>query len=90
MTAVLFNPAALTEVRRIRNLSKSELAVRAGKSRPYITQLEGQDRKAPSRKAVEDLARALEVEDPAVLYVEPSVEELLRELQIAHNREAAS
>jgi transcriptional regulator with XRE-family HTH domain len=86
---VIFNAAALTGVRKIRGLSKSELALRAGKSRPYITQLEGNDRN-PSRKAVDDLSRALEVEDSSVFYVEPTVEELLRELQIAHSREAAS
>lgn len=87
---VLFNPHALTAVRELRGLSKSELADRAKKSRPYITQLEGADRKSPSRAALRDIAEVLQIEDDRVFYVEPTIDELLKELSAARDREAAS
>ena len=84
---MIFNPKALTEVRKMRGLSKSQLADRARKSRPYITQLEGDDRKSPSAAALADIALALDVDDVRVFFVEPTVDELLKELTAARSRE---
>lgn len=87
MGFVLFNPAALTEIRNIRGLTKSELADKCGMSRPYITQLEGPLRKTPSNAALKELAKALEVDDVRVFFIEPSMDDLLRELTAIRTRQ---
>jgi transcriptional regulator with XRE-family HTH domain len=87
---VLFNPAALTELRRIKGISKSQLADKTKLSRPYITQLEGELRKTPSPDALNLLAQALGVEDTHVFFLEPSIDDLLRELAAARAREQVS
>lgn len=87
MGFVLFNPAALTEIRRIRGLSKAQLADKCDLSRPYITQLESDLRKTPSPAALDEIAKVLEVEDVHVFFVEPKMDDLLRELAAARTRE---
>lgn len=84
---MLFNPNALSEIRRIQGLTRSELADKAHKSRPYITQLESGDRKSPSSEAIGDIGGALGVEDDRAFYIEPTVDELLKELALARARE---
>lgn len=65
-----FNRVALVEFRKIRMLSKSELATAAGIAPSYITDLESPGGvKRPSLATIRKLAAALEI-DARALYVE--------------------
>lgn len=86
---MFFNRFALTTVRELRGLTKSDLARGAGKSAAYVTQLEKGDRTSPSLPALTEMAAALEV-DARVLYTQPTVSEILDELvERLHNDTAA-
>lgn len=76
---MLFNRFALAEARRLRGVTKAQLARAASKSAPYITQLEGDVRANPSLRAVRDIAQALEIDERA-LFVDPGRDRLLDEL----------
>lgn len=80
---MIFNRFALIEARKRAGLSKSQLADQSGNSRPYITQLENGDRQAPSLAAIRKMADVLGIEDPRALYVQPELDELLREINAA-------
>jgi transcriptional regulator with XRE-family HTH domain len=77
---VLFNRFALTEARKRAGLSKAKLADLSGNSRPYITQVEMGDRSNPSPEVIREWANVCGLEDERALYIEPSMDELLREM----------
>jgi transcriptional regulator with XRE-family HTH domain len=85
---VLFNRYALTEARKKKNLTRSGLAKAANHSAPYITQVEQGDRPSPSMEAIERWCEVLDVEDPRALFIEPTMDELVKEMGAARDREA--
>ena len=90
MILVIFNRFALIEARKRAGLSKAQLADRSGNSRPYITQIEQGSKTNPSDEVVEKWAEVCELEDARALYVEPTMDELLREINTMRGVEAAS
>ena len=87
---MLFNRHTLTELRKAQGLTKSALAEAARTSVPYISQLESGSRSAPGPKLMRDLCAALSIDDPRALYLEPTVDELIGELEKARAREVAA
>jgi transcriptional regulator with XRE-family HTH domain len=87
---VIFNRYALIEARKRAGLSKAKLADLSGNSRPYITQVEAGDRSNPSPDVIEKWAEVCGVADSRALYIEPSMDELLREMNSMRGIEVAS
>lgn len=87
MTNVIFNRYALIEARTRMGLSKAKLADESKCSRPYITQIEAGDRLNPSAESIAKWAKVCGLTDPKALYVEPSMDELLREINALRGSE---
>jgi transcriptional regulator with XRE-family HTH domain len=90
MTTVIFNRYALIEARKRAGLSKAKLADQSGCSRPYITQIEAGDRRNPSADTIGKWSEVCGVDDPRALYIEPSMDDLLREMNALRGSEVAS
>lgn len=84
---MLFNRFALQDALERTGTRRSALARLSGLSAPYITQILQGDRTNPSYDAVKRWCEVLGVSDPKALYLEPSVDELLSELNEARKRE---
>lgn len=78
---MIFNRFALIEARIHAGLSKAQLADLSKVSRPYVTQIELGDRSNPSPETIKRWAHACGLADERALYVEPTMDELLREMQ---------
>lgn len=85
----MFNRHSLREIRKLRGLTATALATAAGHSVPYLSQVEHGHRTSPSMDAIGKWAEVLGVR-PEALYLEPTQDELLREMTLLRAREAKS
>ena len=70
-------------------MTQSALAKAAGTVVPYISQLESGARSNPGTRLLDGLCDALGVTDRKALFVEPSLAELIAEMEHARKREAS-
>lgn len=90
MAFVIFNRFALIEARKAAGLSKAKLADLAGNSRPYVTQVESGNRTNPSLEVIQKWAEVCGLADAKALYVEPPMDDLLREMNALRGLDVAS
>lgn len=72
VTLVVFNRFALAEFLRLTGTTKAQLASRAQVSPGYITDLIKGNKRCPTVKAIQKLARALDVDWRSLYYEVPA------------------
>lgn len=83
---MLFNRFALKDARKRQKKTLTALGKASGHSVPYMSQIETGARSSPSIEAVEAWSAELDIE-PRVLYIEPTFDELLREVTVQRAKE---
>lgn len=84
---MLFNRFALKDARKRRKVTLTALGEASGHSVPYMSQIETGKRSAPTVEAIEAWCPLLGIDDPRALYIEPTFDELLREVTIQRAKE---